>query len=313
MAILSVINLTKKFPAKRKSFFKKEYFTAVNNISFDLKEGEILGLLGPNGAGKTTTIDMLLGLIKPTSGNINIFDLDFEKNRSAILQKMNFAASYLNLVWRLKVIENLYTFARLYDVANYRQKINDLIQEFGIDDLRDKLLMDLSSGQLTRVYVCKAFVNDPQLLLLDEPTAFLDPDMADLVRGLIVKRVKEKRTSVLFTSHNMAEVTQLCDRVIFMNHGKIVAEDTPSGLTQKIRSCKIRLFFSNYHEKVTQLLSNYQYIFYQKNQEFIVEIPEENIGQLLGRLSLAKLKYSEISIEKPTLEDYFIKVARQKI
>ncbi len=306
MAILSVKNLTKKFNSPAGEF------TAVDNISFELKEGEILGLLGPNGAGKTTTIDMLLGLIKPTQGNIFYFNLPFEENRQKILQKMNFSASYLNMVWRLKIIENIYTFARLYEVDDYRQKVDSLLKEFGIYEMKDKLLMDLSSGQLTRVNLCKAFINDPQVLLLDEPTAFLDPDMADLVRKIIMKRVKEQGISVLFTSHNMAEMTELCNRVIFLHHGKIIAEDTPFGLTQKIKSCRIRLFFVKNQDKVRELVSNYQYIFKQNGNEFLIEIPEEIIGQLLGRLSLAKLKYSEISIEKPTLEDYFIKVARQK-
>ena len=170
MAVLQLKNLTKKFGS----------FTAVDNISFDLKEGEILGLLGPNGAGKTTTIDMLLGLTKPTTGEIKIFNLPFEENREKILKQMNFSAAYVNLPWRLKVWENLYTFGRLYEVENYKEKIEILIKEFQLFDLRNNLTDSLSSGQLTRLYLCKAFVNNPRLLLLDEPTAFLDPDISDL-------------------------------------------------------------------------------------------------------------------------------------
>src|SRR3989338_910400 len=180
MAVLQVKNLTKKFGS----------FTAVDNISFDLKEGEILGLLGPNGAGKTTTIDMLLGLTTPTSGNINIFGLPFEENREKILKQMNFSAAYVNLPWRLKVWENLYTFGRLYEVEDYKEKIEILIKEFKLSDLRNNLTDSLSSGQLTRLYLCKAFVNNPRLLLLDEPTAFLDPDVSDLVRKYILNKVK---------------------------------------------------------------------------------------------------------------------------
>lgn len=306
MAILSVSGLTKHFRRADK------IFTAVDDISFEINEGQILGLLGPNGAGKTTTIDMLLGLIKPSSGQIKMFGLDFEKNRSLILNKMNFSASYLNLVWRLKVIENLYTFARLYDVANFKEKIDRLLDEFGINDIRNKLLTELSSGQLTRVYLCKAFVNEPKLLLLDEPTAFLDPDVADSMRRIITDHVVKNKTSVLFTSHNMAEVTQLCDQVIFLYQGKIIAKDTPSSLAQKIKSCNVNLLFPDKLEKVPLLLNNYRYKFSMIKNEVKIEVEEEKIGQLLGRLSLAKLKYSEISINKPTLEDFFIKVARKK-
>ena len=306
MAILQVKNLTKKFgpPAKR--------FIAVNNISFEVKEGEVLGLLGPNGAGKTTTIDMLLGLTKPTTGEIKIFDLPFEENRERILKQMNFSAAYVNLPWRLKVWENLYTFGRLYEVENYKEKIEILIKEFKLSDLRNNLTDSLSSGQLTRLYLCKAFVNNPRLLLLDEPTAFLDPDVSDLVRKYILNKVKTEKTSVLFTSHNMAEVTELCDRVIFLNEGKIIAEDTPAGLTRRIKFCRVRLFFDSNINKVELLLKNYQYVFSFAGKEILLNIEEEKVGQFLGRLSLAKLKYSQITIEKPTLEDYFLKVIRNK-
>ncbi|MEK7633439.1 MAG: ABC transporter ATP-binding protein [Patescibacteria group bacterium] len=302
MAVLEVKNLTKKFGK----------FTAVDNISFELKEGEILGLLGPNGAGKTTTIDILLGLTKPTTGEIKIFDLPFEENREKILKQMNFSAAYVNLPWRLKVWENLYTFGRLYEVEDYKEKIEILIKEFQLFDLRNKLTDSLSSGQLTRLYLCKAFVNNPRLLLLDEPTAFLDPDISDLVRKYILNKVKTEKTSVLFTSHNMAEVTEICDRVIFLNKGKIVAEDTPVGLTKRIKFCKVRLFFDLNLGKAELLLKNYKYNFSSVEKEILVDIEEEKVGQLLGRLSLAKLKYSQITIEKPTLEHFFLEVIRNK-
>lgn len=303
MNVLEVKNLTKKFGL----------FTAVNNISFGLKEGEILGLLGPNGAGKTTTIDMLLGLTKPTTGEVKIFGLPFEKNREKILQQMNFSAAYVNLPWRLKVWENLYTFARLYEVDDYKTKVEKLMKELKIYEYRNYLTEALSSGQLTRLYLCKAFVNEPKLLLLDEPTAFLDPDFADLTRKLILERVARLKTSVLFTSHNMAEVTEICDRVIFLNHGKIIAEDTPTGLARKIESCRVKLLFPENKEKIERLLINYKYQFEWTDKELFVDVKEESVGQLLGRFSLAKLKYTQITIEKPTLEDFFIKVVREKI
>ncbi len=303
---MEVKNLTKKFGTPTGEF------VAVDNLTFNINEGEVLGFLGPNGAGKTTTIDMLLGLTAPTSGSVKIFGLDFITNREKILKQMNFSAAYINLPWRLKVFENLYVFARLYEVDNFREKVDRLLQDFRIFNLKDKLTNELSSGQLTSLYLCKAFINDPRLILLDEPTAFLDPDVADLTRKFIVKKVKEEKTTVLFTSHNMAEITEICDRVIFLNKGKIIAEDTPDGLAQKIKTCRIRLLFSVPLEKVNILLDNYGYKYEADGKETIIELEEENIGQLLGRLSLAKLKYSQITVEKPTLEDFFLEVTRKK-
>ncbi|EKD87303.1 MAG: ABC-type multidrug transport system, ATPase component [uncultured bacterium] len=298
--ILEVKNLTKQFGD----------FTAVDNISFSVKEGEIVGLLGPNGAGKTTTIDMLLGLTTPTLGTINVFGLPFEEHRVKILKQMNFSAAYVNLPWRLKVWENLHIFGRLYEVEEYKQKIDTLITEFRLTALKDAITDTLSSGQLTSLYLCKAFINDPRLLLLDEPTAFLDPDVADLIRKYIKKKVKTDNMSVLFTSHNMAEVTEICDRVIFLNRGNIIAEDTPTGLAKRVKFCRVLLLFDVQRTKAVTLLKNYQYTFSFDEKEVQVDTEEENVGQLLGRLSLARLKYSQITIEKPTLEDFFLHAMR---
>ncbi len=284
---------------------------AVDNISFEINEGEIVGLLGPNGAGKTTTIDMLLGLIKPTSGEIRIFGLPFEENRGKILNQMNFSAAYVNLPWRLKIWESLYTFARLYQVTGYQQKVDQLLKEFKIDETKNKLLQDLSSGQIARVNLCKAFINDPKLLLLDEPTVFMDPDAADFTRRFVVQKSRQAKMSLLFTSHNMAEIQEVCDRVIFLDHGRIIAEDTPEGLAAKIKSCRVRLLFMVPKKEARKFLAEQQYNFWEDGREVVIEAKEEKLGQLLGRLSLAKLKYSQITIEKPTLEDFFLKVARK--
>lgn len=305
-AVIDVKNLTKIFgPSQNR-------FTAVDNISFTVKEGEIVGLLGPNGAGKTTTIDMLLGILKPTKGEIFIFSRPFEQNRQAVLQDMNFSAAYINLPWKMKVWENLYTFGRLYQVNNYKEKSKMLIEEFMLTDLKNKFMKDLSSGQQARVYLCKAFINDPKLLLLDEPTAFMDPDVADTLRKLIVQKIRERNTTVIFTSHNMAEVTELCDRVIFLNKGKIVVEDTPVALAKKIGSCRVHLMIVD-GQKRTLSWCDEQKIEASAEGRFVtVDLKEKEIATFLSKLADIGVEYDEISIDKPTLEDFFLKITREK-
>ncbi|MBI2623526.1 MAG: ABC transporter ATP-binding protein [Candidatus Liptonbacteria bacterium] len=221
--IIQVKNLVKKFGD----------FSAVGGLTFDLYEGEITGLLGPNGAGKTTTIQMLLDIITPTSGEIRIFGLDMKRHREEILVKTSFSSPYVTLPGNLKVWENLKTFARLYGVRGIDARIRELVSLFSIEDLLPKLTSRLSTGQLTRLNLAKAFLNEPKLLLLDEPTASLDPDIADRVLTMLTKVQKERKVTMLYTSHNMAEIERLCDRVIFINHGKIVDDGTPEELVKK--------------------------------------------------------------------------------
>lgn len=300
MDVVKVNDLTKRFGRT----------TAVAGISFSVRQGEIVGLLGPNGAGKTTTIDMLIGVLKPSSGKIFIFGKPLEQNRGEVLSKMNFSAAYINLPWNMKVWENLYTFGRLYNVFEYKTKTAELLREFMLEDLRDKFIKDLSSGQQARVYLCKAFINDPKLLLLDEPTAFMDPDIADTLRKLILKKVQVKKTTVIFTSHDMAEVTELCDRVIFLKQGKIIAEDTPEALAKKIRYCKIHLMIID-GQKRTLAFCKKQKIKANAYGRFVtMNLAEKEIAAFLSSLANIGVEYDEISIDKPTLEDFFLKTAR---
>lgn len=206
---------------------------AVNNLSFGIEEGKITGLLGPNGAGKTTTIQMLLDLVTPTSGSIKIFGKEMHRNREEILGRLNFSSPYVSLPGNLKVWENLYTFARLYGVKNVKQKVDELANFFGIKKMMNKMTSSLSTGQLTRLNLAKALLNDPKLLLLDEPTSSLDPDIADRTRKLLKRIQKERKVTILYTSHNMDEVDELCDRVIFLQKGKIVDDDSPHKLKKK--------------------------------------------------------------------------------
>ena len=222
-AIVEVKNLVKTFNSVR----------AVDNLSFRVEEGTITGLLGPNGAGKTTTIQMLLDLITPTGGKIFIFGRELQVHREEILGKINFSSPYVSLPGNLTVLENLLTFARLYGVSNMRAQITLLARFFEIQDFLSKMTSHLSTGQLTRLNLTKALLNDPKLLLLDEPTASLDPDIADKTRVMLKRIQKERGVTILYTSHNMEEVEEICDHVIFIQQGKLKDEGTPEELVKK--------------------------------------------------------------------------------
>ncbi len=223
-------------------------FEALKGISFSVGRGEILGFLGPNGAGKTTTIQILLQIITPNEGDIKIFGLDIFKNREHVLQKMNFTSAYVHLFGTLTVYENLKVFAMLYGVKGDK-RINKLLKEFEADDLRDKKAVTLSSGQLTKIMVIKALLNDPELLLLDEPTSSLDPDIASKMRQVLKEVHRTRGISIVYTSHNMAEIEEMCDRVIFLSHGEIVANDSPQKLTKIIPDHTLKITFSEKPKK----------------------------------------------------------------
>lgn len=216
---------------------------AVDGISFDVTKGEILGFLGPNGAGKTTTIAMLLGLIKPTSGSINVFGKRMPEDREYILSRVNFSSPYVQLPYGLSVYANLKVHARLYNVPDGDRKILELSKYFGIEDLIKRRVMTLSSGQAARVNLVKAFLNDPEIIFLDEPTASLDPEAADTIRSLLLKRQKERGMTVFYTSHNMQEVERLSDRIIFIHQGKIIAEGAATKILKQFKKTSLEEFF----------------------------------------------------------------------
>jgi len=203
---------------------------AVDGISFDVDRNEIVGLLGPNGAGKTTTINMILGILEPNAGTIYIEGLDLAPHRSRALALTNFAAVYAPLPGNLTLHQNLSIFGRLYGVKELSKRINALLKQFDLEEFRDKKCGVLSSGEQTRVSIAKAMLNEPRLLLLDEPTASLDPATAREVRGKIREFALEGAGGVLWTSHNMYEVEDVCDRVLFLSHGKILLEGNPKTL-----------------------------------------------------------------------------------
>ena len=216
---------------------------AVDNISFEMYPGEILGLLGPNGAGKTTTLQMLLALTTPTSGDIKIFGLDLQYHREKILQSVNFSSSYVAMPYSLTVMENLMVFARLYNVKNPQSKILELLKDFESEYLKDRAVRNLSSGQITRVCLIKALLSDPKILFLDEPTASLDPDISDKTRRLLKKIKKEKDISILYSSHNMKEMEEMSDRIIFLDKGRIIAKGRPEEVRAQFKGASLEDVF----------------------------------------------------------------------
>jgi len=206
---------------------------AVDNLNFEIQKGKIIGLLGPNGCGKSTTIGMMLGLIKPTSGSVIINNKNIENNRTSLLEKMNFISPYVELPKKLTVEENLNVYARLYGVKNLKEKIDNLLEKLNLIEFKSRKTGELSSGQKNRVSLAKALINDPEILLLDEPTASLDPDVGDYIRSFIEDFVYNKGSTILLASHNMNEVERLCDEVMMMKNGKIIDRGTSSDLINK--------------------------------------------------------------------------------
>ena len=214
----------------KKNYGNKE---AVKNVNFEIKENEIIGLLGPNGCGKTTTIGMILGLLKPTSGQVLINGFQLEKNRIEILQKINFISPYIELPKKLTVKQNLIVYGKLYSVKNLNSRIDYLVEELRLQNLLDRVTGELSSGQKNRISLAKAIINDPSVLLLDEPTASLDPETGDFVRSFLENYKKEQKVSILLASHNMDEVTRLCSSIMMMRNGLIIDQGGPNDLVKK--------------------------------------------------------------------------------
>ena len=206
---------------------------AVKDISFKVNKNEIIGILGPNGCGKTTTIGMILGLLKPSNGKVLINGIEIEKKRVDLLNQLNFISPYIELPKKLTVKQNLEVYGRLYDVKNLKKKIEMLSEKLRLREIINKLTGELSSGQKNRVSLAKSIINNPTVLLLDEPTASLDPETGDFVRSFLESYQKENKASILLASHNMSEVERLCSSVLMMNKGSIVDSGKPEQLIKK--------------------------------------------------------------------------------
>jgi ABC-2 type transport system ATP-binding protein len=307
MQVLSVKNLKKVYPGKIP-------FVAVDGISFELKEGEILGLLGSNGAGKTTTIQMLLSTLKPSAGSISYFGKDFFTHRSEILKEVAFASTYVSLPWMLTVEQNLEVFGRLYglNAAQRKERSEQLLERFGIASKRKSTVSNLSAGQITRLMLVKAFMIRPKIALLDEPTASLDPDVAKEVVDFVLEQRDQFGTSILYTSHNMAEVGEVCDRVLFMQQGKIVADDVPEQLAKSAANSRVQLQMGDGLKRCIAIAERLKLKYQVEHRSIELSLDENQIAILLSALAEAGVVYKNINILQPTLEDFFMQMVGKK-
>lgn len=306
--VLEVKELTKEFPSKE----AQKKITAVNHISFSLHSGEILGLLGPNGAGKTTTIQMLLSTLKPTSGSILFFGKNFFTNRSEILKEISFASTYISLPSHLTIKENLEIHGKLFNLPRktLHTRIEKLLTEFDVLEMQNRTMVSLSAGQKTRVMLARAFMTHPKIVLLDEPTAALDPEMAQEVRKFILRQQQEYKVSILFTSHNMSEVAELCERILVLKSGKIIADNTPDALAGSVSTCKVNLIVGDGLKRTIAYTQEHNLKYTVEERWISIKVDEHKIADLLTGLAKAGVSYSQIWIEKPTLEDYFLHIAQ---
>ncbi len=302
--VLSVKNL-------KKVYGKKKPFIAVNGISFDLKEGEILGLLGPNGSGKTTTIQMLLGTLGVTSGEIEYFGKNFFRHRSEIMQQVSFASTYTSLPYILTISENLRCFGKFYSVADIESKTTPLLERFGIYDKKDKPVSSLSAGQITRLMLVKAFFTEPRVALLDEPTASLDPDVSLDVCKFLLEQREKTGLSILFTSHKMEEVAELCDRTIFLKNGSVIADDLPENLAKSVSSYQLRLTITDGMKRTIALAEKRGVQYKLEHRVIELSLDEKDIPPFLNELMQDGVSYASIQIKEPSLEAYFLKIVEK--
>jgi len=296
MAVLAVKSLTKRFGA----------FTAVDGISFELEPGQILGLLGPNGAGKTTTIQMLLGVMAPTAGDILYFGKPLAKHRSEILEHIGFSSSYTNLPWDLTIEECLLYTSYLYRIPDRRRRVAEVVELFDIGDLSRQQVKQLSEGEKTRVNLAKAFLHQPKILLLDEPTASLDPDIAAYVRRFLVMQREQHGASILLTSHNMTEVEEVCDRVIILNRARVVINDTPKQVTRSFRKHRVKLVAAHSADTVAEVCRRRELTLRREATSITIDVAHDRIAELLHDLAAAAVTYTDIAIDEPSLEEVFV-------
>lgn len=283
-----------------------EVVEALKGISFKVRKGETFGLLGPNGAGKTTTINILTGILTADSGKIRFFG---KKPCEETQNRINTATAYRALNGILTVYQNLNIFAKIYNVKNSDEVIEELLRRFEIYELMNKRVYNLSSGERTRVNLCKSLINSPDLIFLDEATAGLDPDMAYKVR----KEIKKLKTTIIFTSHIMSEVEQLCNRIAFLYKGRILKIDTPKKIKKLIKENIFIIEFLSQPRNADRIFRNLNIISRSKNKIAIEIKRTREIQEIIHRLITSKFRIRNFHIKTPTLEEVFIKIAKEEL
>lgn len=315
MSILSVQNLVKQFVEKNNFslFNRKKITTAIDNISFNLHENEICALLGANGAGKTTIIHMLLNILTPTSGSIIYFGKNLFTHRSEVLKDVSYASSYLKLPYKLTVEENLDIYGRIYGLTHEqrKEKIKKYLTFFDLWHYRNKESGTLSSGQLMKVMLSKAFLISPKIVLLDEPTASLDPETTYCLRQFILQEQREHGISMLITSHNMHEIADMCSRVLVIQDGKIIDDSSPENLIKNIKYLRIFVETNDITKIEKYALSNNLIYKIEKNGVTLV-INKNMQDDLTKKLHESNISYKSLHVHDLSLEDYFLIMAKQK-
>ena len=310
MKYVEVKNLKKAY------YYKGKKIEAVRGISFDIKKGEIFGLLGANGAGKSTTINILAGLLSEDAGKIRILGKDPKEDWEYVKNNMNVSTAYYPLSSILSIYENLKVYAKLYNIKAYEKRIDDLIRMFGLQKLRNKRVGKLSSGEQTRVALCKGLINNPKVLLLDECTVGLDPVIAEKTREIIRSFSKDHKTAILFTSHYMYEVEELCNRIAFMSNGRIVSIGSSAKLKQAIKkhTVRMRVMEGKNNLKVFLKHKGIEVDFLKRNEvKFEVSAKGDELYSLLNSLFQRGVRIRDLHIKRPTLDDIFKKITGENL
>lgn len=314
MPAVSVKNLRKTYVERSWRLWEEERISrthAIQGVTFDVEEGEIFGIVGPNGAGKTTLINMISGLLYKDSGQIKVFDKDLARNREELSERMNVATAYSWLQGRLTLEENLRVFGKIYHVNNLEERIDELLELFEVKHLREKKVHNFSTGQRTRANICKGLINSPELLLLDEVTAGLDPYIADITRKTIQKINRERGTTIIMTSHNMTDIDELSDRMMFLHNGRILKIGRPEEVKKDIHLKLLRIQFEEIGPEVQNILEERECVAREGIVDFLID-KERDIKQILDEVHQTGAKIIDIDIEKPDLEKLFKKVAEDE-
>jgi ABC-2 type transport system ATP-binding protein len=324
MQAVEVNNVSKIYREEKPGFLntlkylvRPTYKIALENVSFSVEKGEIFGLLGPNGAGKTTLIKIILGLVSPTNGRIKIFGCEIPKERSKIINKINVVFSRSGCYWNLTGRDHLKFYGKIYRVKNLDEKIKELVDLFELNDKIDVSTDKYSTGEVMRLNLARALLNDPELIILDEPTIGLDPAIALKVRDFFLKLNKERKTTILLTTHYMEEADRLCNRIAIINYGKLIAIDTPLNLKNKLKKEKICEFgvFNLTSETLAKIKEKFGRCSYYEDQSELRVIVDkfEDVSEIIDFLKKNGVKVSSVHTEKPTLEDVFLYITGKRL